>query len=320
MQTFEWHLLINKKAGAGKAERILPQILEQLEEHKIDYYCYYTEHAGGEKTIVQQLLKQTLIPYSNEKTNAAKFPLLVVLGGDGTLHGVINTLKNYPKIPVAYIPGGSGNDFARGVGIPNDPLKAVEQIIHAPKPTLLFLIRSFLNQTQREYIGLNNLGVGLDAAVVRAANASQMKSQLNHVDLGALSYLSAATGIILKQKGFPLTITVDGKQHHFKKAYLCTVTNHPYFGGGLAIDPTASAFKEELNLVIVEKIALPKIMNLVAKLIKKTHLTSKHVHQFRARELRLESESHEFGQIDGEELRKAPIDINFSIINHLFWF
>lgn len=317
MQLFEWHLLVNQNAGAGKARKIMPEIIKKLKEYKIKYKCYYTEHAGHEKRIVTQLLNQTLVPYDKE---LPVFPLLVVVGGDGTLHGVVNMLKKFPEIPIGYIPGGSGNDFARGVGIPNNPIEAMDKIVQAKKPRSLYLINSFLNRSKKEVIGLNNLGVGLDAAVVRVTNASKMKSSFNSVNMGAFSYLSNAFGILRKQKGFPIDITVNGRTHHFNNAYLCTVTNHPYFGGGLAIDPTATAENEELNLIVIEKIALYKIMALIPKLLKKTHLASPHVRQFKGQEIKLRSTSHEFGQIDGEELRKDPIDIDFYLTSHLFWF
>ena len=64
--------------------------------------------------MTKELAETTLLPWS-EDLDVSTFPILVVLGGDGTLHNVINSLLPYDSaIPLSYIPCGSGNDFARG--------------------------------------------------------------------------------------------------------------------------------------------------------------------------------------------------------------
>ena len=69
------------------------------------------------KKLTKELAETTLLPWS-EDLDVSTFPILVVLGGDGTLHNVINSLLPYDStIPLSYIPCGSGNDFARGVGL-----------------------------------------------------------------------------------------------------------------------------------------------------------------------------------------------------------
>lgn len=310
------HLIVNKQSGAGKGSKVCQIAEDYFNELNIPYHTYITEYAGHEKKIVTHL-KQTVLKKWHHATT--RFPLLVVLGGDGTLHEVVNALKQSPDIPMAYIPGGSGNDFARGTSIPRQTKQAIDLILNTTQPTPIELIEAnFSNQTDTRLI-LNNVGIGLDAAIVATANASSAKTQLNKYNLGSLSYLAAVLKVLKKQPAFPITITTDSETKEFKQAYLCTTTNHPYFGGGVAIDPTASPFEKKISLVVLEKINRFKIFYLAIRLLNKKHLESKYVSHFKTDVLSISSPSVQFGQADGEELGEQPYDIEFQLTERLFW-
>lgn len=116
--------------------------------------------------MTKELAETTLLPWS-EDLDVSTFPILVVLGGDGTLHNVINSLLPYDStIPLSYIPCGSGNDFARGVGLSRNIDKALHQILRTRRPKEIQTIHYV--EANQEEIGLatNNVGLGLDAAIV----------------------------------------------------------------------------------------------------------------------------------------------------------
>ncbi|MGX6969870.1 diacylglycerol/lipid kinase family protein [Vagococcus bubulae] len=316
MEKLVLHLLVNQHAGSGKGARQYKEVQKQLIAKEIPFQTYLTEYAGHEREIVQELLKGVLTPY---KDNKPFEHLLVVLGGDGTLHEVVNALKHEPTIPIGYLPSGSGNDFARGVGVSRKIDVALTQLLAVQKPKPISLMEATDVDSNDTRLILNNVGVGIDAKIVATANHSKAKSLLNQMKLGSLSYVSAALSSIFKQPSFPLIVETSTEKKEFKKAFLCTTTNHPYFGGGVAIDPTASAYTEDIHLIIVEKIFPLSLAWLIIKLFFKQHLTSPHLHRFVDSELTLTCPVAQVGQADGEELGERNFKLRFKTTQRLFW-
>ena len=319
MTDFIYHLIINRNAGSGNGAQAAQAVINDLKKRQLPFETYATDYQGHAFELTNHLLATTLKPWKAEDDLDLPFPLLVVLGGDGTLHEVINALGDFPDIPVAYLPAGSGNDFARGVAIPLLPLKALEQLLAIKEPQLVNLISYHELIQDEKGLATNNIGIGVDAAIVAKSNSSKAKATLNKFKLGSLTYLFSAISVLFKQSGFPVLIEANGQEHPFKKTFLCTTTNHPYFGGGVAIAPTADIKRPELELILVERINLFKIFHLITQLLQKKHLGSKHVHHFKSKQLRIISTTSQFGQADGEELGLRPFDMQFSTTSHLFW-
>ncbi|EOC6341590.1 diacylglycerol kinase family lipid kinase, partial [Enterococcus faecium] len=102
-------------------------------------------------------------------------------------------------------------------------------------------------------------------------------------------------------------------------AFLCTATKHPFFGGGIAIVPTADASKPVIDFVVVERINFFKILWLILLLIQKKQLKSKYFHHYTTNRLRIVSTTPQHGQEDGEEMEKRPFDITITTTKQLFW-
>lgn len=202
---FHYHILINPAAGSGNAAKTAKKIIQLLDDGDYTYTPYYTEKPGDEREIVERLV-ELLSPWSKdcEKEHIDhSFHLLVVIGGDGTLHQVVNQFYAMDiQRPVSYIPAGSGNDFARGIGLSRDPEKAFEQITSAlqPQPINVFHYEEKIREEQG--IILNNVGIGLDALIVATTNASTSKKVLNKYHLGSASYALYLVKAIFTQKRF----------------------------------------------------------------------------------------------------------------------
>lgn len=321
---FHYILLINQVSGNGNGQKVGTIIQNLLEEQKMSYESYYTEYAGHEANLTKELVATKLVGWNTKiKADYADkpYPLLVVIGGDGTLHQVLNQLYRMDKkIPVSYIPGGSGNDFARGIKLPRDPQKAFWAIQRAKEPKIVNTL-TYEEKIQNETgLAINNIGIGLDAAIVAATNDSKTKKTLNKYNLGSFAYMASIVKVLFTQKGFPILLEVNGEQRSFKKAFLCTTTNHPYFGGGVAIAPMAKATASDLDLVVVERISMIKIFGLIIRLITNKLTTSKHYHHFTGHKLRIVSTVPEYGQADGEVMGIRPFDITFSTYPQLIWY
>ncbi|MGM0123306.1 hypothetical protein IGI37_000672 [Enterococcus sp. AZ194] len=321
---FHYHFLINPTAGSGSAEKIVKRIIELTSQRGFPYTTYFTEYAGHEQRIAEQLAQNTLIPWKSEHLadldETSSYPLLVVIGGDGTLHQVVNAFYRLNvEIPVAYIPAGSGNDFARGIGLPKEAEKAFWQIVKTPFPREVSMITYDEKIQDEQGVVINNVGIGLDAAIVHATNDSATKKRLNKYNLGSLAYIVSIIKVLFTQKGFPIMVEINGQQMNFAKAFLCTTTNHPYFGGGVAIAPTANAEKNQLDFVLVERINIFKIFWLILLLLRKKHMESKHFHHFTGNKLRIVSTMPEYGQADGEVMGSRSFDIHFALKKQWIW-
>lgn len=318
MIQLELYLIMNQNAGSGNAAKSAELVLSALNDKEIRYHTYTTDYQGHAVDIAKKLLATTLKPWSAHN-QGQPFPLLVVLGGDGTLHEVVNALDTHFEIPIAYIPCGSGNDFARGISLSRAPLEALTRILETSAPQSYHVLHYTESIQEEEGLATNNVGIGIDAAIVARSNTSSSKQALNRFKLGSLSYLYAAMQVLAKQKGFPIMIEANGKAIGFDNAFLCTTTKHPYFGGGVAIAPEADSKSKTIDLIVVERIHLLKIVRLIGQLLKKKHMKSKYVHHFQSQTIRIVSTTSQYGQADGEELGSRPFDIHFSTVERLFW-
>lgn len=195
-----YYLIINEQASSGNGRKVARKVIQQLKQQELKYTALYTDYAGHEK-LTKELAETTLLPWS-EDLDVSTFPILVVLGGDGTLHNVINSLLPYDSaIPLSYIPCGSGNDFARGVGLSRNIDKALHQILRTRRPKEIQTIHYV--EANQEEIGLatNNVGLGLDAAIVEKPTNRHQKA-LNKFKLGSLSYISSIIHVFLNKKAF----------------------------------------------------------------------------------------------------------------------
>lgn len=315
---FHYYLLINPKAGGGKGKKRGEQIAAVMKYEQLEFTALETKYPFHEEKIVEKLLASVLIPWNPQLKIKQTFPLLIVIGGDGTLHQVLNSLTS--QVPIAYIPAGTGNDFARSLGLLQPPIKVLEKILQTTQPRKVNCLK-ILEQTSKDSkVCVNNVGIGLDAAIVHATNHSTTKQRLYKYKAGFFSYIPAVLRTLFKQEGFPVTIECDGKTYYYKRAFLCTLTNHPYFGGGVNISPMADINEPQVDLTLVEKPSMLKLFYLVLLLILQKHSHSKYFHRFKASSVQIDSPTKQFLQQDGEDFAKMPCKLQCSSTEQLFWF
>lgn len=116
-----YEFIVNPQARSGRGKRIWERMEPELKRRKIDFDVYITEKKGHAGEIAGRL------------SGPGQQRTIVVLGGDGTVNEVINGLNVSENITLGYIPVGSGNDFARGLGIPEKPEKALGAVLSPAK-------------------------------------------------------------------------------------------------------------------------------------------------------------------------------------------
>lgn len=311
----EFHLIINPHSGSGKGEKIGKQVKQYLEQKDKVVFAHESQYAGHTTKITADIAQKIA-------QQSIKDGLIIVIGGDGTIHESLNGLgERYASVPLGYIPSGSGNDFARGAGISHHPKKALEQILAATEPKELDVLAFLDIPTYRQGFSVNNVGLGLDASIIKTVNHSSSKTVFNKLKLHSLIYLSAVISHFIRQQPFPLTVDADGKKEDFERAFLVTTNNHPYFGSGIKISPKAALTDGKMDLIVVERISGWRFLKLFFTLFTTgKHLEDEAVHYFKGEHMRLSVSSVIEGQTDGEELGCTPFDLSIRTVKRLFWF
>ncbi|MGQ5709121.1 diacylglycerol/lipid kinase family protein [Lactobacillus sp. PSON] len=298
-------ILVNKIAGNGNAKIVLNETINILKIKNISYTVMASTYPGE------------LIPlaknYANEHHSEQEY--LLVIGGDGSFNQVLNGIKNShnSNTPIAYIPAGTGNDFARAAKLSSNPQKVINHLSTHPKIELVDCGKFTTNHNNWQYF-VNNFGIGFDAYIVHKSNGSPFKKIFNKIGLGKLVYVSYLISALHNQDNFKISIQTSSKKHQFNNTYFVTTTNHPYFGGGIPILPSANIHNHTLNAVVVEKPSLRKFIILFIHLLKdRSHINDPHFHNIEAKKIHITTYNPEYGQIDGEDTKKQSFQITFQI-------
>ncbi len=112
------YVIVNLTGDGGKAKKTYARVREILRKNRVNFKTFASRYKGDVKLFVEKLTDRV-----DGIINIA------VIGGDGTINGVINGIKDFSRTRIGIIPIGSGNDFARGLGLPKETDKAVGRIL-----------------------------------------------------------------------------------------------------------------------------------------------------------------------------------------------
>lgn len=287
--------IVNPAAKNGYSLRIWKKIEKRIINEAIEYEVYFTKHAGDGSRQVRNILQNT-----KEKV------LIIAVGGDGTIHEIINGVYPNKNAIISYIPAGSGNDFARGYRIPRNPKQALEHNLRllAKNKTIteFYKVDCGLFQVEDSTQGcfINNLGVGFDAAVAKVVNESKVKRLFNKFGLGKLIYILILIKELFNYQTSRIKLHIDGEEKIFENVWLVTISNQPYFGGGLKITPDAVVNDGRLDVIIVNNISRWKILFLFITVLWGGHKKIKGVNFAKGRKINIESEKQIPIHADGE--------------------
>lgn len=306
-----YHFIINPSAGNGRAQKSWAKIQQKLHRSNLKYSYYLTTSS----TDLNQHLRQ--------QAKLKPTTIFVILGGDGSLYHALNAVAFPTKLDVTlgYIPCGSGNDFAKAAQISTDPNKALAQLFAQKTPRTLDL--GYFKTSDHVGVFSNNLGLGFDARIVEMTNNSRLKKQLNKLHLGKFAYAACFFKALKCQKPFELTVTSPNfPAKNFSHAFLCTITDQPYFGGGVALFPKARLDDGNLTLVVIEKKNLLNFLSifLLMLLPGAYHLRARSLSFYTTKKLELTTTVPQIIQVNGETLTLPPGDLRLEIKQQKFIF
>ena len=284
-----YYFIINPKSSSGKGLKIWNKCVSILDSRGVEYQPFFLE-SPGDATRIAQHIYEALTPCT-----------AVVLGGDGTINEFLTGLPGFEGITFAYIPTGSGNDFARGMALPRSPEDLLNMILDGKKTRDINVGISTSEEKSRSFAVSS--GFGFDAAVCHASVSGDLKIKklLNTLHLGKLIYLVNALRMLFSMKFFRMrVITDDHQQLTFDKVCFAAALNTCYEGGGFMFAPQADPSDDALDVIIAEGLPKWKILILLPTAFFGKHVGHKGIHVFRCRYVDIAGDLPQCVHTDGE--------------------
>lgn len=263
-----------------------------LHSLKSDCEIHFIEASDLETT--RQLLRSYL--------NEAKHDVIIPVGGDGTIRETVKVLLDYPRTPLCILPFGTGNLLAKSLGLPLEPVKALE-LIATGSLSRLNVIKA------NNSVSLVAVGIGLDSLIMTTTPSLHKKL------LGMLAYF--IQGLLhwfkLDKKRFRLT--VDDKKPIIKACHsLLAITRRQALQQAFFIPPDNKLGKTEgtAYLCLLHLKELKAIVKAVQSILLSDDITSNEgieTHSFKT--LRIKTRKPMPYQVDGDVLGNTPLKLTF---------
>jgi diacylglycerol kinase (ATP) len=293
------YFIINPKARNGYCLTVWKKVETKLIDDKIPYLAFFTEYHGHAIKLAAQIAARN----HEEK-------VIIAVGGDGTMHEVVNGIVEYNDITLGFVPGGSGNDFSRGFHIPADPEEALKVILRLIKEEATVIdIGKVTMKNESQHYFINNMGAGFDALISFEVNHSKVKAWLNKLSLGRLVYVYFLLKKLFSYKCSTIDLSIDGRRHILEQTWFVTVSNQPYYGGGMMIAPKALPDDGLLDITVVHRLSKLKLLLVFISVFWGKHVHFKEVKTFKGRRISIQSSSSLYVHADGEDIGFTPLNI-----------
>ena len=270
-------LLINPTSGKGRAARIAGPVTARLRAGGADV----REIVGTDAADAEEQARKAV---------AEGVDALVALGGDGIVHTAIQAAAG-SGTPLGIVAAGTGNDLARELRIPVDPLVAADLVLSAD-PRRIDAVRG----DGRWFGGV--LGSGFDSMVNERANRMSWPKGKSRYNLAILAELRVF-------KPLPFRLTLDGEVWE-TEAMLVAVGNGTSYGAGMRVCPGATLDDGMLDITVLGPVSKATFIRTFPSVYKGTHVDRPEVTCRQAREVRLESPGV-IAYADGERFAPLPI-------------
>ncbi len=268
----KYHIIANPVAGKKSSSKNLRIVETVLKERGVEYEIHLSRAERDATEIARRL------------TTAGETEI-IALGGDGTLHEVLNGLVEPEKCRLGLIPSGTGNDIAERLGLPLDAEKAAGLILDGEAKPVDYLEVGGVRC-------MNVAGIGMDVDVLERCKKGKMK--------GKPKYLLSLVQSLFAFKGYKVKIECEGAEFE-RDVLIAAACNGSQFGGGIQICPTAEVSDGKIDAVIVDCIGGKwKIIKAFMKLLKGKILEYPATTHFLCEKLKFIPQNPCTVQLDGE--------------------
>lgn len=222
---------------------------------------------------------------------------LVVAGGDGTLNEVVNGVAQTGKTAqIGVVPLGTGNDFARTLGLPLSIEENLE-ILRSGKTRGIDLVR-VRSRRARYFV---NVAAGGFSGIVRRRITPEIKKSW-----GPLAYIRGAAAALPKLHAYKTRLVLDEEEEISTALYNLIIANGRFAAGGLPIAPDADPADALLDVVLIPKRSASEIALLAAEIALGKHFSNNAIIFRRAKKVAVRSKPGMWFNVDGELVGRVP--------------
>ena len=280
-------LTVNPHGGTKKGPQILKKVEPFFEASGTDLFIIETTFAGHAKELANQL-------------DLTEYDGFIGIGGDGTLHEIINGMLSRldgNKIPIGIIPGGSGNSYMHDLNL-TDPLKAAKAIIQG-NTKFLDTARVEVNHVVK--YANNMIGWGLVTDVGKKAEHYRW--------MGTNRYTILSVMEVFRHKSRSAALIMDNKKIEDEFTFIIAC-NSMHVGKGMKMAPKARLDDGLIDLIVIRAdVSRTRLLQVLPKLFDGSHINEPEVEYYQTSKFSLIPEMDEILNIDGEIMGSTPIKV-----------
>lgn len=285
----ELHLIFNPASNNGKNYHAFCDIEKYMKYKKIKYFLHSTKYPGDAKNIVRKLT-----------TGNNKIVKIISIGGDGTLHEIINGINDFEKCLIGVIPVGRGNDFFSN--------------IKSDRNSLLELIDKYSNSDKWKFIDfininnkircINSFGFGIDSYIIKECKEKR-KSNYKFITIKKCLFFSVNE----------CAFNIDNSNQEFhERTIVFVISKGKWFGGGIQISKNSQIDDGYLTISYIRKLNRLFTIPGLFKLLKYGGYVLKQHKEFKCKKIKLTIDK-KFYQCDGELYEDTNL-INASVVSN----
>lgn len=221
----------------------------------------------------------------NERLNAFCPTQAIAVGGDGTVKLVAECIMQ-TSIILGILPNGSANGLAKELGIPEDPIKALDVIIDGK-------IRKIHTTTVNDQLCTHLSDIGLNAYLMKKFESKGVR--------GMWGYMVASIKVLLQNSFMNIEMLIDGKKIKLK-AFMVVIANGTMYGTGAVINPIGNLDDEYFEVIVIKKISFLEVFKMV---VSHQSYDEEKTKVYQTNSLTMKSRKKVHFQIDGEYLGKV---------------
>lgn len=229
------------------------------------------------------------------------WPLVVAVGGDGTVNEVVNGLMSAGAlVTLGVLNAGRANDCRRNFGLPSRFPLALERLLAGREVPIDVGLAEWPDGRHRHF--LMSLGAGFDAATAERAERARGS--------GKAPYVRAILSTLRVHRPSPATILVDGRCHWSGAITQAVVSNGPYYGQGMKIAPTADPYDGVLDLIVIGDLGRMELLRWLPTVYRGRHLANPKITTARGATIDIEAQTPLPLHVDGEPCGKTPVRVS----------
>jgi diacylglycerol kinase (ATP) len=281
-------LVFNPHAAHRRAKKLLPTVQNLFGNKNTEVDLRLTEYPGHAVLLVEQ-------------ADFERYDGVIAAGGDGTLFEVVNGYyRNTSKrrIPLGVLPTGTGNAFARDLGLDTKQLEQAVDIISRGRPRRVDVGR-FITGGE-EYYYLNILGLGFVADVTATAAGLKL--------FGNIAYTYGVFVRTIFLRSYPLQIEIDGKILERENTF-AEISNTRYTSNFL-MAPEAEIDDGLLDVTLLGRLNRRRLLHCFPLIFTGEHVHMPEMETFQASHIRITTEAPKVLTPDGELVGSTPVEIH----------